>query len=322
MPLAPGHSQRTISKNISEMVRSGHPQKQAVAASLENSRRHPFADGGSAWPNFNGISYPAMSILQIAQALPDSVKKDLGFHDSSDDTKVPEHKPAVPGLNPPPGTGPLFGGYKKGGLVREHFDYGGMPSTAEMSPWFTRQEAQGEGSSFHGSGLFNSLGSGRTDIHNRDVPPGGYVMPADVVSGLAEGNTMAGSAVIDRMFNTEPAGVKPGMGPGGMKLHSAHARGDFPRLPSLAAPRHQKIVQQGLDESDKGDGLKRGGLTGKKSREPVPVVVAGGEHYIPPEAIQAKFGDLDRGHKILDAWVVHRRSKNIKELKKLPGPKK
>ena len=38
MPLAAGKSQATISKNISEMVHSGHPQAQAVAAALNKSR--------------------------------------------------------------------------------------------------------------------------------------------------------------------------------------------------------------------------------------------------------------------------------------------
>lgn len=39
MPLLPGSSRSTISSNISEMVRSGYPQRQAVAASLSNARR-------------------------------------------------------------------------------------------------------------------------------------------------------------------------------------------------------------------------------------------------------------------------------------------
>lgn len=39
MPLTPGNSRDVVSKNISEMVKSGHPQNQAVAASLSNARR-------------------------------------------------------------------------------------------------------------------------------------------------------------------------------------------------------------------------------------------------------------------------------------------
>lgn len=39
MPLAKGKSKKTISKNVREMMASGYPQKQAVAASLSQARK-------------------------------------------------------------------------------------------------------------------------------------------------------------------------------------------------------------------------------------------------------------------------------------------
>jgi len=38
-PLKKGSSKATISKNISEMVKAGHPKSQAIAAALETARK-------------------------------------------------------------------------------------------------------------------------------------------------------------------------------------------------------------------------------------------------------------------------------------------
>lgn len=40
MPLQPGSSKAIISSNIKEMVASGHPQKQAVAAALTSAYKN------------------------------------------------------------------------------------------------------------------------------------------------------------------------------------------------------------------------------------------------------------------------------------------
>lgn len=39
MPLKKGKSKETVSQNIREMMKSGYPQKQAVAASLSQARK-------------------------------------------------------------------------------------------------------------------------------------------------------------------------------------------------------------------------------------------------------------------------------------------
>lgn len=47
MPMGKGNSRKVISGNIKEMVRSGHPVKQAIAASLSEARKYKkMADGG------------------------------------------------------------------------------------------------------------------------------------------------------------------------------------------------------------------------------------------------------------------------------------
>lgn len=37
MPLKPGSSRKTISENVAEMIRAGHPRKEAVAAALQKA---------------------------------------------------------------------------------------------------------------------------------------------------------------------------------------------------------------------------------------------------------------------------------------------
>jgi len=39
MPLKKGKSKKTISRNVREMIKSGHPKKQAVAAALNTARK-------------------------------------------------------------------------------------------------------------------------------------------------------------------------------------------------------------------------------------------------------------------------------------------
>jgi hypothetical protein len=49
-------------------------------------------------------------------------------------------------------------------------------------------------------GPIHSAVAGRTDHLNMHVPSGSYVIPADIVSALGEGNTVAGFRVIKAMF--------------------------------------------------------------------------------------------------------------------------
>ncbi|KPK54594.1 MAG: hypothetical protein AMS22_05580 [Thiotrichales bacterium SG8_50] len=55
-------------------------------------------------------------------------------------------------------------------------------------------------------GPIHSPVAGRTDHLPMNVPSGAYVIPADIVSSLGEGNTMAGFRAVKHMFRGAPKG--------------------------------------------------------------------------------------------------------------------
>lgn len=181
-----------------------------------------------------------------------------------------------------------------------HLDVGGMPSSSEMAPWYVRQAERGTLAPVHESGLLNSSVPGRTDQLNRIVPAGAYVVPADVVSGLGEGNTQAGANIMQRVIGT---------GPHGTALPGARGHMGPPRV--SPPPAYHEPAQNAP--------FARGGAPGGH----VPVVLAGGEFVIHPEDVRRLGGgNIKKGHRILDAFVVHARKQIVKETSKLPGPKK
>jgi hypothetical protein len=146
------------------------------------------------------------------------------------------------------------------------------------------------------SGFLHSPVPGRTDKLPITVGGGAYVLPADHVAAVGQGNSLAGANIVNKMFKMGPAGTQLG----GIK--SAGAK--MPHL-NLKAPTMKSA---------------RGGA--QHHGTPVQIVAAGGEIVIPPEKIIEKYGSLDRGHRELDDWVKSTRRKHIKTLRKLKPPRK
>lgn len=162
-----------------------------------------------------------------------------------------------------------------------------VPAAADVS--IAEKSRRAAGGRVHTGPIASAVG-GRTDHHAMSVPNGAYVLPADHVSSLGQGNTQAGMAILNRMFSTGPYGVS---------------------LPKITRGR-------GAPPAPKPAKFAKGGAAG-----PVPIMAAGGEYVLSPEQVASiGGGDVERGHKILDAWVVSNRKKHVKTLKKLPGPAK
>ena len=134
------------------------------------------------------------------------------------------------------------------------------------------------------TGPIHSSVAGRTDHLPMHVPSGSYVIPSDIISASGEGNTMAGFAHAKRVFGGTPRG-------GGSQPYN-HEGGPY--------------------------GMAAGGAT-----DGVPIVAAGGEYVVHPEAVrEIGGGDIDLGHKVLDEFIKRQRAELVKTLKKLPGPKR
>lgn len=138
------------------------------------------------------------------------------------------------------------------------------------------------------TGPIHSPVAGRTDHLPMHVPSGAYVIPADIVSGMGEGNSMAGFKVAKNIF-TAPSYI------GG-------------------TPYGESGLPYGVPSPHK--------ASGGEVYTPTPIVAAGGEYVIHPrDVLWHGKGSLEDGHKILDEFVKKYRNKLVKTLKALPGPK-
>ncbi len=175
-----------------------------------------------------------------------------------------------------------------------NFAMGGAP--VMVRPYVRKSRgSSGMGGGFGGKGLIKSSVPGRTDKHPMSVEGGSYVLPADVVSGVGESNTLAGAKKLDKLFSQGP--------------YQSGATPSLSRTPPKFMPTSQQSTKM----------IRQRFAAGGKT----PIIVAGGEYMITKDTVQKiGDGDLERGFAILDAFVKAVRGHTIKTLKRLPGPKR
>ena len=170
-------------------------------------------------------------------------------------------------------------------------------------------------SSYHPGGFIDSAVAGRTDDLPMAVAADSHVIPADVVSGLGEGNSLNGAALLDRMFHS---------GPWGAGAIRSRVPATMPR-----PPRPMPAYATGGPPSPRRNGL---GAAGRERT--TEILAAGGEYVVRPEAV-AEIGrrakahnplirksDMAAGHDAIDRFIVEARKHIVATTKKLPGPVK
>lgn len=150
----------------------------------------------------------------------------------------------------------------------------------------------GQKQSGFGRGLITSPVAGRTDRIPTKVKPNSFVVPADIISGIGQGNSMAGGHLFEQLLKSAPYGAA------------------MPKMPKGKGASKPPVMP------------KAGFAAGGQVEQEVPIVTAGGEFIVGPEEVAAiGGGDVDEGHARLDNLVVTLRKQIIDDLKQLPGPR-
>ena len=150
-------------------------------------------------------------------------------------------------------------------------------------------------------GFVNSSVPGRTDRIPTSVQSDSYVIPADIISGLGQGNSLAGSHIMDMILKTGPYGA------------TLPKMGDHANIPHPPKP-----ISGETSVNDAASTFANGGASTH-----APVVIAGGEFVVSPvDVMRIGGGSMKKGHEILDKFILNMRKHNIETQKKLSPPKK
>ena len=202
---------------------------------------------------------------------------------------------------------------RRGGVTRR--DMGGNIPLSQADPWWTRREA---------NGFLSGSTGGREDAIQTHAEPDSFVIPADVVSGAGEGNSLSGARRIQIALETGPYGTQQPPQRRGMGIPRAPAPyRDNSMNNDLAQITRQLGAAKPSETPDLSAESKGGGLRHSAAGKSMPVALSHGEMVVPRRLVLLwGNGHAKSGHKILRQFVLEQRKKNIEDLKKLPPPAK
>lgn len=323
MPLLPG--KRNVGHNIEEMESAGHPRAQAIAAALDVARRKR-AEGGSAVHKFHSgpihssvagrTDHLPITVASSSYVLPADCVSHLGENNTLAGFKVLRR---------------MFGGEPYGGGAHPYGQSGG-PYGASMG------RATGGKVEHRAAGILFVSPEKEVLLMRRAGKdhPGEWALPA---GGLEKDETPEQAA---RRETQEEAGYSH---EGGLSpfMHSIRQGVDFTTFLAHASSRfkpnlndehdgavwikpseaEEKLplhpgVRAALEKLNRRTGKAHGG-----EASGVPIVAAGGEWVIPPHHVeQVGAGDMDRGHRVLDDFVLKIRKEQIGKLQKMAPPRR
>lgn len=290
MPLQKGNSPKTIATNIREFHTGPSYQytaskfgkkdadRQAVAVAMSEAKGRAMGGVAPMMANPGGMMSQAMQpMMPGAGMAPPNPSMPMGINPVNQPMPqtplngVAAGLPAQPMMTPPTGLN------------------AGMPGPAGARGFAFGGGVAAQPKTFKGPIV--SAVPGRTDLHKAHVPSGSFVIPADIVSGHGQGNTLAGMDHLQKLFKMGPHAANPS------------------KIPGI------------------GEKLSKGGSADRHVGKPVPVMLAGGEIVVPPEnvletmsRVTKKKLSLSQAHSAMDAWVLKHRKKLRKTLAGLPGP--
>jgi len=181
MPLQKGAGQSTISHNISEMIASGHPKDQSVAAALNTARQADAHGGTQRQPSLPKVPKPTK--VHVGP-----IHSSVAGRTDHLPMNVPSGSYVLPAdIVSSHGGGSTLAGFK---IMRRTF--GGMPYGGSKNPY-------GQGSGPYGQPLGKASGGEVPEGHTVPIVAAGgeYVLTPEEVLKVGDGDMEMGHRVLD-----------------------------------------------------------------------------------------------------------------------------